>query len=56
MRRMLPVLVMLTSALVGAHAGSYRITHTYQIGGEGSWDAGVPDPPNHRLSSHDRIV
>ena len=49
MRRMLPVLVMLTVALVGSQAGSYRITRTYQVGGEGSWDYVVPDPPNHRL-------
>src|SRR6476620_1837813 len=49
MRRMLPVLVMLTVALVGAQAGSYRITRTYQVGGEGSWDYVVPDPPNHRV-------
>src|SRR5215468_6304608 len=49
MRRSLPVLVMLTVALVGAQAGSYRITRTYQVGGEGSWDYVVPDPPNHRL-------
>src|SRR6059058_1162529 len=49
MRRMLPVLVMLTVALVSAQAGAYRITRTYQVGGEGSWDYIVPDPPNHRL-------
>ena len=49
MRRMLPVLVVLTVSLVGAQAGSYRITRTYQVGGEGSWDYVVPDPPNHRL-------
>ena len=49
MRRMLPVLVLLTVALVGAQAGSYRITRTYQVGGDGSWDYVVPDPPNHRL-------
>src|ERR1700720_459770 len=28
---------------------AYRITHTYTLGGEGSWDYIVPDPPNHRL-------
>ena len=28
---------------------SYRIAHTYILGGEGSWDYIVPDPPNHRL-------
>src|SRR3954471_8960394 len=49
MRRMLPVLVMMTVALVGAQVGSYRITRTYQVGGDGSWDYVVPDPPNHRL-------
>src|ERR1700730_11633577 len=28
---------------------SYRITHTYTLGGDGGWDYVVPDPPNHRL-------
>jgi hypothetical protein len=28
---------------------SYRVTHTYLLGGDGSWDYVVPDPPNHRL-------
>jgi DNA-binding beta-propeller fold protein YncE len=27
----------------------YRVTHSYVLGGEGSWDYVVPDPPNHRL-------
>src|SRR5258705_9921975 len=49
MRRMLPVLVILTVALVGAQTASYRITRTYQLGGDGSWDYIVPDPPHHRL-------
>jgi DNA-binding beta-propeller fold protein YncE len=40
---------MLTVAMVGAQAASYRITRTYQVGGDGSWDYVVPDPPNHRL-------
>lgn len=30
-------------------AGPYRVTHTYTLGGDGSWDYVVPDPPNHRL-------
>src|SRR6266404_1214975 len=30
-------------------AQSYHVTHTYTLGGEGSWDYVVPDPPNHRL-------
>jgi DNA-binding beta-propeller fold protein YncE len=28
---------------------SYRVTHTYTLGGDGNWDYIVPDPPNHRL-------
>jgi DNA-binding beta-propeller fold protein YncE len=27
----------------------YRVTHTYTLGGDGSWDYVVPDPPHHRL-------
>ena len=27
----------------------YRIAHTYVLGGDGSWDYIVPDPPSHRL-------
>jgi len=29
--------------------GQYRVTHTYTLGGDGSWDYVIPDPPNHRL-------
>jgi DNA-binding beta-propeller fold protein YncE len=28
---------------------SYRITHSYPLGGAGSWDYVVPDPASHRL-------
>ena len=35
--------------LVAQSVSSYRITHTYLLGGDGSWDYVVPDPPNHRL-------
>ncbi len=27
----------------------YRVTHTYQLGGDGGWDYIVPDARNHRL-------
>src|SRR5438132_4691802 len=27
----------------------YRITSTFAVGGDGSWDYVVPDPPQHRL-------
>ncbi len=39
----------LASFVFAQSAGSYRITHTYMLGGEGSWDYVVPDPPNHRI-------
>jgi DNA-binding beta-propeller fold protein YncE len=48
-------IAVLTCALVGAQSStaqtspSYRITHTYTLGGDGSWDYVVPDPANHRL-------
>ena len=29
--------------------GPYRITHSYTLGGDGSWDYIVPDPSTHRL-------
>ncbi len=38
-----------TSLLLAQSSSSYRVTHTYTLGGEGSWDYVVPDPPNHRV-------
>ena len=44
---------LLTSAtitpLLAQSSSSYRVTHNYALGGDGSWDYIVPDPPNHRL-------
>jgi DNA-binding beta-propeller fold protein YncE len=37
------------ASLLGQSPSSYRVTHTYTLGGDGSWDYIVPDPPNHRL-------
>ncbi len=38
------------AALLLAQApAAYHVTHTYTLGGDGSWDYVVPDPPNHRL-------
>jgi hypothetical protein len=37
------------AALLAQPSPSYRVTHTYLLGGDGSWDYVVPDPPNHRL-------
>jgi DNA-binding beta-propeller fold protein YncE len=37
------------TSLFAQPSPSYKVTHTYTLGGEGSWDYVVPDPPNHRL-------
>src|ERR1700720_2678604 len=37
------------TSLLAQSSSAYRITHTYTLGGDGSWDYIVPDPPNHRL-------
>jgi len=36
-------------SLAAQSSSTYRITHSYVLGGDGSWDYIVPDPPNHRL-------
>jgi DNA-binding beta-propeller fold protein YncE len=58
MRYVLPVFVVVTVALLSAQVGAYRITATYPLGGDGSWDYVVPDPPNHRLfiARQDRVM
>jgi DNA-binding beta-propeller fold protein YncE len=44
------LLVISTTALLLAQSKtSYHVTHTYTLGGDGSWDYVVPDPPNHRV-------
>ena len=50
MRNIALVLTLATvTPLLAQSSSSYRITHTYTLGGDGSWDYVVPDPPNHRL-------
>jgi DNA-binding beta-propeller fold protein YncE len=50
MRNNLLALVLAAGAsLLAQSSASYHITHTYTLGGDGSWDYIVPDPPNHRL-------
>jgi DNA-binding beta-propeller fold protein YncE len=50
MRNIAFVLTLATMTLLLAQSpSSYRVTHTYVLGGDGSWDYVVPDPPNHRL-------
>jgi DNA-binding beta-propeller fold protein YncE len=50
MRHLALVLTLATVASLPAQSpASYRVTHTYALGGDGSWDYVVPDPPHHRL-------
>jgi DNA-binding beta-propeller fold protein YncE len=50
MRNSALVLTLATMAsLLAQSSPSYRVTHTYTLGGDGGWDYIVPDPPNHRL-------
>jgi outer membrane protein assembly factor BamB len=42
-------LVLTLATMAPLLAQQYRVTHTYTLGGDGSWDYVVPDPPNHRL-------
>ena len=37
------------TSLLAQPSSSYHVTHTYPLGGDGSWDYVVPDPPNHRV-------
>lgn len=46
--RRLAALCALTATPALLHA-QYRIVTTYPVGGDGSWDYVVPDPPNHRV-------
>jgi hypothetical protein len=39
-------------------SASYRVTHTYVLGGDGGWDYIVPDPSSHRvfIGRTDRVM
>jgi DNA-binding beta-propeller fold protein YncE len=49
MRNALVFMLAAVALLSGQASSSYRVTHTYTLGGDGSWDYVVPDPPNHRV-------
>lgn len=51
-------LILTLTALLAQSTSSYRVTHTYPLGGDGSWDYVVPDPPNHRvfIARQDRVM
>src|SRR5450755_1112711 len=59
MRNISLVLTLATmTSLLAQSSSSYRVTHTYTLGGDGNWDYIVPDPPNHRLfiARQDRVM
>jgi DNA-binding beta-propeller fold protein YncE len=59
MRNIALILTLATTvSLLAQSSPSYRVTHTYTLGGDGSWDYIVPDPPNHRLfiARQDRVM
>jgi DNA-binding beta-propeller fold protein YncE len=59
MRTTAIVLALSTAGLLPAQPSSaYKVTRTYALGGDGSWDYVVPDPPNHRLfiGRHNRVM
>jgi DNA-binding beta-propeller fold protein YncE len=49
MRHLAIVLSLSIVPMLAEAPSVYRITHTYTVGGDGSWDYVVPDPPQHRL-------
>ena len=49
MRTQMLVAALAAASCVVAQSSSYRVTHTYILGGDGSWDYVVPDALNHRL-------
>jgi DNA-binding beta-propeller fold protein YncE len=59
MRNIVLVLALAAAtSLLAQSSASYRVTHTYTLGGDGRWDYVVPDPPNHRLfiARQDRVM
>ena len=49
MRNLVLVLTLAAAPLLAQSSSSYRITHSYTLGGDGGWDYIVPDAANHRL-------
>jgi len=49
MRKTASILVLALACLIAQSSSPYSLTHTYLLGGDGSWDYVVPDPPHHRL-------
>src|ERR1700749_3027282 len=41
--------ITMSTALFSQTAATFRLSHSYVLGGDGGWDYIVPDPPHHRL-------
>jgi DNA-binding beta-propeller fold protein YncE len=56
--RIASTIALIGTASIAAAQSEYRITHTYPIGGDGSWDYLVPDAAHHRLyiGRSDRVM
>src|SRR4029077_20181095 len=52
------MLILSVAAFSLQSSPQYQITHTYTLGGDGSWDYVVPDSPHHRLfiGRQDRVM
>jgi len=51
-------LVLTLAGMLLAQSSTYHVSHTYVLGGEGSWDYVVPDPAHHRvfIARQDRVM
>jgi len=47
--RAIVVILAIGTSLFAQSSSSYRVTHSYTLGGDGGWDYIVPDSVNHRL-------
>ncbi len=43
------LILVAATTLMAQPPSSYHVTHQYALGGDGSWDYVVPDPPSHRV-------
>jgi len=43
------IALILTLVAASLAQSTYHVTHAYALGGDGSWDYIVPDPPHHRV-------
>jgi outer membrane protein assembly factor BamB len=57
MRSSCQILALIAAPMLAAQ-GQYQITHTFPVGGNGSWDYVVPDPAHHRvfIGRSDRVM